>query len=57
VGERNFFRRIDMARGDQFGRQWKIIQIFVSIRISQAFSTTEKLTYLPFLSAFPSQHI
>jgi len=30
VGERNFFRRIAMSQGDQLGRQWKIIQTFVS---------------------------
>ncbi len=37
-----------MARGDQLGRQWKIIHIFVSIRISQTFSATQNYRYLPF---------
>jgi len=33
VGERDlFFRRIEMARGDQSGRQWKIIQTLISSR-------------------------
>jgi len=29
-GERDLFRRIAMSQGDQLGRQWKIIQTFVS---------------------------
>jgi len=37
VGERNkFLRRIDMARGDQLGRQWKIIQTLISSRIGKS---------------------
>jgi len=29
---RHLFRRLSMARGDQLGRQWKIIQTLVSAR-------------------------